>query len=173
MSTNKIELAQTALSNDFTDTYKSELQTAYANNHTHSNKTALDNVSGINTGDQNLSNLANISFSNINATAKTLVANKAMPSNSSVVLTLGSTGSTYTALADGYVQIQGTPSTTSHYVQVANISAGYLTDFCPANATNWGLSAYIPVKKDDVVQYYYNTTSGNSLKFIYAEGSKP
>lgn len=30
--------------NDFTDTYKTELETSYTNNHTHSNKSALDEI---------------------------------------------------------------------------------------------------------------------------------
>lgn len=53
----KIPIEQTTLSNDFTNTYKSEVDTAYTNNHTHSNKTMLDAVSGSNTGDETLSTI--------------------------------------------------------------------------------------------------------------------
>lgn len=60
----KIPLEQTTLSNDFSNTYKSEVDTAYTNNHTHSNKTLLDNVVASGDGTQFLAN---------NGTYKTIV----------------------------------------------------------------------------------------------------
>lgn len=53
----KIPLEQTTLSNDFSNTYKSEVDTTYTNNHTHSNKSILDTVSGSNTGDETISTI--------------------------------------------------------------------------------------------------------------------
>lgn len=60
----KIPLEQTTLSNDFTNTYKSEVDTAYTNNHTHNNKSLLDSVISSGDGTQYLAN---------NGTYKTLV----------------------------------------------------------------------------------------------------
>jgi len=53
----KIPIAQTTLSNDFTDNYKSEVDSAYQNSHTHSNSAALNNVSNTNTGDETQSTI--------------------------------------------------------------------------------------------------------------------
>lgn len=60
----KIPIEQTTLSNDFTNTYKSEVDATYTNNHIHSNKALLDNVTSSGDGKQYLAN---------NGTYKTIV----------------------------------------------------------------------------------------------------
>lgn len=75
----KIPIEQTTLSNDFSNTYKSEVDTAYTNNHTHSNKSILDTVSGSNTGDETLSTILTKIFANkVTCSTASATADKAV-----------------------------------------------------------------------------------------------
>lgn len=94
-----------------------------------------------------------------------------MSSNKYIDLTLGASGSTYTAPANGWVSFSYTTKTAHRYIALENLSANWgITSWCPVGYDN-GLGLVIPVLKQDVFRTNYTTDgSVKSLKFYYAEG---
>lgn len=160
--------------NGASSTVKAPTDTAYW-----SKVTTLADVAGV-FANQDLSNLsasgqaiidnkANISFSNVNNTANILMAHNAMPSSLSDTLTLGASGTQYTAPADGYVFLTKTANATNQYAEV--VTASY-RDTRYATASNQILRAFCLISKGSTFIVNYNAGGDGSLKFIYAIGSE-
>lgn len=95
-----------------------------------------------------------------------------MPSDKYIDLTLGASGSTYTAPANGYVNIRA-KSTTSPAEIAINTPSLMAHDY--VTASNAYPTCFAPIKKGEtfVVGYYNITSDSNTFfKFYYAEGSK-
>lgn len=95
----------------------------------------------------------------------------AMPSDVYEDLTLGASGSEYTAPTDGYFYIDKVAG-------IADGRAGFYrngflsTNIFVPNAVD-AIRTFIPVKKGDKVLMTYTATgTTNAFRFIYAEGSK-
>ena len=106
---------------------------------------------------------------------KKVVAHNAMPSNTYDDLTLGVSGTTYTAPADGYYYfdkiVGGNSGTIFQYIYLSNSTTG-ISDY---TSGNWAytLSATVAVKKGDVVMVGYDATGNtNAFRFYYAVGSE-
>lgn len=92
-----------------------------------------------------------------------------MPSNRYIDLTLGASGSTYTAPANGWVS-----------ANIFNITkAGYLYLYCNGyvdekrvSISGVALTTTIPVVKGSEITLRYDADGTKQLKFIYAEGDK-
>lgn len=113
-------------------------------------------------------NFADISLSNINSTAKAKIANLAMPSNSYIDLTLGASGSTYTAPADGYYSFAKKPTAIGQQMYIGVESGARFG--LHASVLNY-LQATIPVKKNDIVQLTQNLGGDTAIwRFTYAQG---
>ena len=106
-------------------------------------------------------------------------AHSAMPSNTFTNLTLGASGTTYTAPADGWViwNWWTTASPTSYMHLVNNRTAvGIL--LVPNQGFAYQQRCYIPVAKGDVFSIAYNNLEAASgthekyLRFVYAIGSE-
>lgn len=99
------------------------------------------------------------------------IAHNAMPSSRYVNLTLGTSGSTYTAPADGYVYFERGATSGNKYISLTNTSNGMSS----AGITISGISnakIFLPVKKGDVFRADYNADTANPpFRFIYAEGA--
>lgn len=101
----------------------------------------------------------------------------AMPSNKYIDLTLGASGTKYTAPADGYVVIAKTAGSDWYYVNLYSYqndnSTVCLSTFNGDYRTT-PITMYIPVRKGQGFGVNYNAT-GELLyfRFIYAEGSSP
>ena len=113
-----------------------------------------------------------VSNNGVMSVVPSTIAGYAMPSNRYIDLTLGASGSTYTAPANGWVCFIGTTSGAGS-VYLKNIP----TDITSSEAYNGGVfypTLYIPVKKNDTFTVYTNNCSvkADIFKFIYAEGSK-
>lgn len=94
-----------------------------------------------------------------------------MPSGKAIYLTLGATGSTYTAPANGYftLSIQA-GKTASTFIRLQS-SAKIISEVNSSGDALRATAVYIPVKKDDVVTVTYDTTGTDSVfMFTYAEG---
>ena len=108
---------------------------------------------------------------------KTKITNWSFPSDKYIDLTLGASGTTYTAPADGWVVQDGlTKSTALHQMGAYNQSAGVNLGMkvIMINANNTYLTAYTPCSKGDKFQATYSTTYKNHrLRFYYAKGSEP
>ena len=96
-----------------------------------------------------------------------------LPSAQYINLTLGASGSTYTAPADGWFAVSKTSGGTGKYIGLVNRTSGCEIETYP-NANNNNAKLLIPVKKNDVLLVLYSL-SGETIffRFIYAIGSQP
>lgn len=100
------------------------------------------------------------------------VGHMAMPSNKYMILTLGASGATYTAPADGWFMLNKHGAAGS-FAAFDNLSAGNLT-WITSLAIETDCRVSCPAKKGDSVRLYYTAKGAtNGFRFIYAEGSKP
>lgn len=120
------------------------------------------------------SSKANTSLSNLSTAGKDLASGLGMPSNRYIDLTLGASGATYTAPANGYFCLIGNSGINGNFQisfhnQTANFKQTILGNFY----ADW-VSTYIPAKNGDVVLLLYNnlTAASHSFLFIYAEGAE-
>lgn len=110
---------------------------------------------------------------NASDTGNIQMAKASMPSNTYVDLTLGASGSTYTAPANGwfYFTIQTTNSNSSYFGifnTSNNMRDGKWTTLGSAN-----IASYMPARKGDVIEISYtNGTPISDCRFIYAQGSE-
>ena len=153
--------------NDNTNTHNLEISCDTTNN----------NSWNIACGDQTFINTANIdtTYMKWDSTNKKLkvdtaaVAHLAMPSNTKVDLTLGASGTTYTAPADGYVSASGTTTAPNGFISISSTVSLRVTQ--PSQTT--GLNGYIVCSKGSNITMYYNNIDITELKFIYAVGTVP
>lgn len=122
--------------------------------------------------DTDISNLANKDLSNITNTAKIAIAHNASPSSTYRGLTLGATGTTYTAISDGWVYISGTQNTISGYVILKNESNNMMTICQPPNVNSFEIRAFIPVAKGQTFTVVHSGVNVYVFNFIYNIGSE-
>lgn len=136
-----------------------DLSTTFANND-------LSNLSAM-----GLNVFSDPSFSNVNDTANILMAHNAMPSDAYDNLTLGASGTTYTAPADGYIYIHKNASASSQYLEI--ILTAIMAARIYATSSSDILKICIPISKSQsfTVNYSLGGTT-NTFRFIYAFGSK-
>ena len=119
-----------------------------------------------------LNGKADVDLSNTNDTAKILMSGMGMPSSTYETLTVGSTGTTYTAPSNGYYVITGTPpnTNTGGDVRLTNVTG----KISMVSTNIWGreMATCIAVRKGDMVQIQYSDSSNTALTFIYAKGSE-
>ena len=114
----------------------------------------------------------------LNSKVDMLQAAKAsMPSDRYIDLTLGESGSTYTAPADGYFALElqtKNQGQVALYNIVPNISGDYYgtKSHNPLSNNNW-VAVFLPVQKNATIKITYtNRVATDHFRFIYAEGSK-
>ena len=118
-----------------------------------------------------LNGKADIDLTNVNNSGTSRGAGWAMPSGTNINLTLGASGSSYTAPADGWIVLIKVATSNGQYLTLYNNTS--LIESSIRSAASDAHAIYIPVKKGDKVYTYYSfggTT--NRFKFVYAEGSK-
>ena len=96
-----------------------------------------------------------------------------MPSNSYIDLTLGASGSTYTAPANGWIffRVNGVPS--GGYISITNSLFPSGIKSMQSNNTAQYLQIFIPVIKNSIYTLEYSTAgSATFLYFVYAQGSE-
>ena len=94
-----------------------------------------------------------------------------MPSNKYIDLTLGATGATYTAPANGWFTINK-HSTPGKLAAFENVSSGKVTWIAQISVeTDCRVSC--PARTGDIVRFWYNADGKlNFFRFIYAEGDQ-
>lgn len=97
-----------------------------------------------------------------------------MPSSKYINLTLGASGDSYTAPADGFFTIAKVTGTTSHtYCDLYNVTANLALRSNNSGSSSTAHSIYIPVAKGDNVVVNYNATGNtNRFRFVYAKGAQ-
>lgn len=137
----------------------------------------IDNLGGggNNKADTDLSNVVSGSFENVvaqaQASGKKTVVGWAMPSSRYNALTIGASGTNYTAPADGWFAAYNANGSNGGVV-LANASNGLRITASYQSGFSDG-SAFIPCKKGDVVRLNYTGTFGSQygwFRFIYAQG---
>lgn len=118
-----------------------------------------------------LQSKANVDMDNLSTAGKAEVAGLATPSSKYIDLTLGTSGSLYTAPATGWVCFSYTTNSANTYIALENLSGNWgITSWCPVGYEN-GLGVAIPVLKQDIFRTNYSANgSVKSLKFYYAQG---
>jgi hypothetical protein len=101
------------------------------------------------------------------------IAHQVMPSNRRIDLTLGASGASYTAPADGWLVLNKLSSGTSYqFVQFYNTKNADRR-IGTATTNNAYLCATMPLAKGDRVLVEYSATGDTKLfRFIYANGAK-
>ena len=115
-----------------------------------------------------LTGKADTNLGNLSAAGKDLASGLGMPSNRYTNLTLGASGSSYTAPANGYFVVR-VPFTGNQACALFNTTT--LVGINLNSNGAWTAYGNIPVKKNDVVQLLYNCTP-DLFRFVYAEGDK-
>lgn len=103
-------------------------------------------------------------------TDKAEISGWGMPSSKYIDLTLGASGTSYTAPANGWVFISANVSQAGGYVQIYKNIYSVLQRVVTADTTAICL---MPVKKGEAYNMYYTSiTKTNMFRFIYAEGEQ-
>ena len=121
---------------------------------------------------QGLSGKADTNLGNLSTAGKDLASGLGMPSNRYIDLTLGASGSTYTAPANGYFIIRKN-STGSNQAFYFHNKTSSMSTYIGSHIANWEMDLSINAKKGDIVEIF-NTLGGKTIyfRFIYAEGAK-
>ena len=101
---------------------------------------------------------------------KSTISGWSMPSSQYIDLTLGRTGTVYTAPANGWVYISKTSGDVNQSLTAVNITRHYSTESRPY-AKGSDIRLLFPVSKGDRFQIHYTASSSTSyFRFIFAEG---
>lgn len=97
------------------------------------------------------------------------IGHQAMPSDKHIDLTLGASGTEYTAPADGYVAINKSTTAADQYV---NVGSSFISSICYIPTSGGRAAACIPVSKGQKYWVYYNAGgTTNAFKFVYENGA--
>ena len=120
-------------------------------------------------GVQDISGKADVSLANLNSAGKSYGSKLGMPSGKYTDLTLGASGSSYTAPANGYFFLSKQTSRSLQWANFINVGGEIRMNTCaPAGVY---IYLYIPAKKGDTVFTYYDATGATEFfRFVYAEG---
>lgn len=132
---------------------------------------ALDLLNG---GDATLfSTKANVEADNLTQEGKSLISSLGLPSRKYDSLTLGSSGSTYVAPANGWFYIRKkTGSSSWQWFNFVNTTNEILALMSFAQ-NNVGLYCLMPCLKGDVIKTEYSMSGETeAFRFYYAEGDK-
>lgn len=135
-----------------------------------------------NAANQDLSNLsqtgqavidgkADVDLTNATDQAKSLIGGMAMPSDKYINLTLGASGATYTAPANGWYNIARAVKAQGQYVDLVNNTTGFWVSMQRDNGV---IRINTPVRKGDILKINYTAAGGSSdfFRFFYAQGSE-
>lgn len=112
---------------------------------------------------------------NVTDSGYSVMAGAGMPSTTYDELTLGATGSTYTAPANGYFAFDKIAASSSQYVALVlkDGNTEVMKTKTIAAASSQPIQCFIPVKKGNTVAAVYTASSTtNFFRFIYAVGSE-
>ena len=117
---------------------------------------------------------ANQDLSNLTNAGRILGSGLGMPSNTYIDLTLGTSGLTYTAPANGYFCLNKNKTSQTQYIALINTSMtmGVWSNGNPGASEGMAYT-YLPVKRGDIVNVVYSASGTvNYFKFVYAQGSE-
>ena len=117
---------------------------------------------------------ADIDASNFSVSGKSFLSGLGMPSSRAIDVTLGASGARYTAPGNGYFTAYNANSANGA-VRFVNITKGIGMNSPAVQNFSDGI-AFVPAKKNDIVDMFYTgtfNTSGNGwFRFVYVEGEQ-
>ena len=99
------------------------------------------------------------------------LTHQGMPSNKYLDLTLGNSGDSYMAPADGYVILEGNTTNTNGFILLGGNNCA-VTSSSHAYNSNSYISATIPVSKGMGYGVWYQNLTAGRFRFVYANGTK-
>lgn len=132
-------------------------------------QSAIEQTAGLNS--ELFNGKVDLDAQNLSNAGKSLIAGLGMPSGTYDNLTLGVSGSTYTAPANGwfYINMNGAAN---QFFNLINTTKDYGVNSL-TSASPFGLLIMLPVNKGDIIRTDYNLNSTvNVFRFIYAKGSE-
>ena len=108
--------------------------------------------------------------SNFTATGKAAIVNLNMPSSSAETLTLGASGATYTAPADGWFALSKATTADGQFVQLGEY--GKVSNFCWSGSQYNACITSLPVQKNQTIKIEYTAGGSATFKFYYANGAQ-
>ena len=112
--------------------------------------------------------IVNSNASNFSQAGRSYLSGLGMPSNRYIDLTLGASGSTYTAPANGWFYLQMIYAA-EKYVDIWNSTSNTGCIMSSASSGS-ALRAFAPCRKGDIIVVNYSATTKEVFKFVYAEG---
>ena len=118
---------------------------------------------------------------NYSDTGYNFMAGAGMPSDTYIDLTLGATGSIYTAPANGFIALSLTSDTNGAEIWLSSISASneyLMTNSNKANAAGQGLDVYLQISKNQSFEAGYlrckslGSRASDRFRFVYAVGAE-
>lgn len=119
-----------------------------------------------------LNGKADTDLSNVTDTGYIKMAGAGMPSSRYIDLTLGASGTTYTAPANGYFTVYSIATQNTSWIDLTHL-ASYLKTHVIASTNGWGTGIYMPAIKGQDVSLSYKNKKIECFRFIYAVGSQP
>jgi len=131
-------------------------------------------IEKINNDESSWATSLNTDVSNISATGKSLVAGFPFPSGSHIDLSLGPTGSIYSAPADGWFFLCKNISANGQFAAMEVLSGDSVVLQVANSVFTASWNGFVPCKKGDKVRVEYNLGGTTVLfRFIYAVGNAP
>ena len=134
-------------------------------------QSATEQTAGLNS--ELFNGKVDLNAQNLSTQGKSLISGLGMPSNTYDDLTLGASGTTYEAPANGWFVLRG--STSSNGTITLYTDKGVSCSSGDSQTAFW-VNLTIPVKKGDVVTYFiqggYSTVTVSVFRFIYAKGEE-
>jgi hypothetical protein len=122
------------------------------------------------TNKPDLTTKADVDLSNLNTSGKSFASSLGMPSSRYIDITLGASGATYTAPANGYIAVSASATQNGWFAVIFNNFQ--VSQHQRASWTD-NISDLIPVKKGNIWTMNYDAIqSWDYLRFIYAEGEE-
>ena len=121
---------------------------------------------------ETLSNALDVDLSNISETGEAAIANVGYPSTTYTSLTIGSSGASYTAPADGWFMVWGTSTATGAYIGLNYV--GYSASFgafAEVSAKSMGTRCILPICEGKKINLEYSSMTMNNFIFTYAKGA--
>lgn len=115
-----------------------------------------------------LNGKADVDLTNVNASGTSLASGWSMPSNRYIELTVGASGSTYTAPANGWFLFAGRSTANGQYLNIGGVNLPYMQNY--SSGSNDQMNLTYPAGKGKNIVIYYNIGGTKTLRFYYAEG---
>lgn len=123
-----------------------------------------------------LSGRATTGLDNLSAAGKKVASNMAMPSDQYIELTLGASGTVYTAPADGYVVFDAYATAPQSVISLLTHPLGINTICTPGGNGNPYLRVFLPVSsggqfRAEYIAADFSDSNGYLFRFYYAKGA--